>query len=142
MAPGSDSPQASILAIFDQQPAGSVVAVATADGQVVASFESTKEFSSVVLSSSEIVAGETYEVHVGGSVAGTATASLYDDGDLTGTTVVATVTGGEYAASGMSGGGMPGRPGGPGGDVREPMPAPADGPDGTAEGTDADAASA
>ncbi len=142
VAPGSDSPQASILATFDQQPAGSVVAVTTADGQVVAAFESTKEFSSVVLSSSEIIAGETYEVHVGGTVAGTATASLYDDGDLTGTSVVATVTGGEYAVSGMPGGGMPGGPGRPGGDSREPMQAPADGPDGTAGGTDADAASA
>ncbi|WP_413450678.1 carbohydrate-binding domain-containing protein [Georgenia phoenicis] len=144
MAPGTDSPQASILATFDRQPVGTVVTVATADGEVVASFTATKELSSVVLSSSEIIAGETYEVYVGGTVASTPTAGLYDNGDLTGASVVASVTGGEYAAGGMfGGGGMPGGPGGmPGGDFREPPQAPAGGFGAPTEDTDSNAADA
>ena len=57
----------------------------------------------------EVVDGELEDEEYGDVVDGVLLWWRDDDGDLTGTTVVATVTGGEYAASGMSGGGMPGR---------------------------------
>ncbi|MEE6272480.1 carbohydrate-binding domain-containing protein [Georgenia sp. MJ206] len=120
MAPSSDSPQASVLATFDTQAAGTVVQVVSAEGDVVAAFESGKSFGSLVLSSPEVVVGETYDVVVGGATAGTATAELHDDGDLTGASVVASVVAGDYAAGGMFGGGPGGRPGGAGGAAGEP----------------------
>ena len=126
-APSTDSPQASVLATFDPQEAGTVVAIATTDGEVVAAFESPKDFSSVVLSSAELVAGETYDVLVGGTVSGEATAGLHDDADLAGATAVATVTGGEYSTGPMGG------PGSAEGDLPQP-PAEGDLPQPPADG--------
>ncbi|WP_241237001.1 carbohydrate-binding domain-containing protein [Georgenia faecalis] len=117
MAPGTDSPQASVMTTVPSQRAGTVVQVVSSDGDAVASFTPRTSFSSVVLSAPGLVAGETYEVYVGGSVAGTQTGGVHDDGDLAGASVVATVTAGEYASGGMGGpgGGEPGGMGEPGG---------------------------
>lgn len=111
MAPGTSSPQASIMADLGWQSAGTVIQVVDAGGVVIAAFEPTKDFSSVVLSSPDIVAGANYAIYAGGTPSGTAMAQLSFAGDLTGASVLATVTGGEYAQQGMVGG--PGQGQGP-----------------------------
>ena len=109
VTPSSDSPQPTVAATFDStQPAGTIVHLVDSDGTIIASFESTKDFSSVVLSSEAIVDGEEYDVYVGGSVTGTSVGGLADSGSLDGATVSATATAGEELSGGMGGGGMGG----------------------------------
>jgi hypothetical protein len=76
------------------QPAGTVVHLATTAGVQIASYQSTKIFKGVVFSSSQITRGTTYAVRTGGTVSGTAVGGgLYTGGTLSGTQV-ATVTAG------------------------------------------------
>ncbi|WP_448630669.1 carbohydrate-binding domain-containing protein [Cellulomonas soli] len=96
---------------------GSVVHVLDADGTVVASFEATKEFSSVVYSSADITSGEEYTLTVGGTVGDDAVHGLSHSGDADGATSVGTATAGTVIA-GM-GGGMGGAGGGAGGGGRQ-----------------------
>lgn len=92
VAPDADSPQAWVAITFDAaQSAGSVVRVVDSSGNVVATVTPTKEYQSVVISSSAIESGATYDVQVDGST-------------------VTTVTAGEF--TGGMGGGMGGGPGG------------------------------
>ena len=49
--------------------AGDTVEIVAADGTVVASFEATKQFGSVVYSSAEVAGGASYTVTVNGSTA-------------------------------------------------------------------------
>ena len=93
VSPSADSAQVSVAATFNTLPAGTVVTIVDSDGASVGSFESSKEFSSLVFSSADIQSGVDYSFTVDGAV-------------------VATATGGEELAGGMGGpgGGM----GGPG----------------------------
>ena len=86
VSPGADSVQVSVAASFDTLSAGTVVSLVDADGIVVATYESAKEFSSLVFSSDAIEAGVEYTVTADGIA-------------------VATATGGEALAGGMPGGG-------------------------------------
>ena len=86
VSPGADSVQVSVAATFDTLSAGTVVSLVDADGIVVATYESAKEFSSLVFSSDAIEAGVEYTVTADGIA-------------------VATATGGEALAGGMPGGG-------------------------------------
>jgi hypothetical protein len=99
---------------------GSVVHVLDADGTVVASFEATKDFSSVVYSSADVTSGDEYTLAVGGSVGDDTDATvggLSHSGDADGATSAATATAGTVIA-GMGGGGMGGG-GGQGGGGRQ-----------------------
>lgn len=99
MAPDTASPQASLLALLDAwQPAGSTVTVVDTAGATVYGFVAAKEFSSVVLSVPGLVAGETYDVVVDGTVVGSATAGEYQSARMFG--------------GGPSGGAVGGMPGG------------------------------
>lgn len=93
-SPDADSGQTFVAATASGD-AGSVVQVLDADGAVVAEVTASKQFASIVVSTADVVAGQSYTVTVDGSDAGTATA-------------------GEALAGGMGGGGMPGdgQPGG------------------------------
>ena len=118
MTPGADSAQSFVAFTFDStQSAGTVAHVLDADGTELAAFESTKDFSSLVYASADIVSGDTYSAATGGTVTGDTTGGLAA-GDTTGTTVATTATAGE-AIAGM-GGGMGGGPAGGGGPGRRP----------------------
>ncbi|MBX0301548.1 carbohydrate-binding domain-containing protein [Cryobacterium sp. 1639] len=60
------------IALDSSQAAGTVVQLVDGAGAVVMAFDSVKEFQSVVFSSDELVAGETYSVYVGGTASGEA----------------------------------------------------------------------
>ncbi|MFI2754523.1 carbohydrate-binding domain-containing protein [Cellulomonas sp. P22] len=112
--PSASSSQSFVGLTFNQtQPAGTVVHVLDADGDAIATFESTKAFSSVVYSSADVVAGDTYRAAVGGSVTEPGTGPLAASGDPSGATVAATGTAGEVTP-GMGGGGPMGGGGRPG----------------------------
>lgn len=92
-SPASSSTQATIAMTFDSgYPAGTVVQVASSDGTVVATFEASKTFQSIVLTAPSIVSGETYGVSVGGTPGADALGGFSTTGDATGSTSVGTVT--------------------------------------------------
>lgn len=92
-APSESSPQASAgLAFRSTVSAGTTIHIETADGTGVLTFTSTKEFSSVVLSSPDLETGVTYVVYVGGSSTGTVTDGLYTHGTYTPGTEAGTFT--------------------------------------------------
>ncbi len=73
---------------------GEVVHIAGADGAAIATFETTNDFSVVVFSSPDLVAGETYEVSIGGTAGGADTYGLYAaDAYSAGTTIGAITAG-------------------------------------------------
>ena len=112
MTPGADSAQSFVAFTFDStQPAGTVVHVLDADGTELVAFGSSKDFSSLVYASADVVAGQTYSAATGGTVTGDTVGGLATAGDSSGTTVTTTATAGE-AIAGMGGG--PGGGGGPG----------------------------
>ena len=70
--------------------AGTVVHFETTDGDGVLTFETGKDFSVVVFSSPDLVAGDTYDVYFAGSTSGESISGLfgsdaYDPGTLVGT---------------------------------------------------------
>lgn len=96
---GNSSTQGAILcSVSSNAPAGTQVSITDADGNVLASYTSQKQFQSVLISAPGVAVGNTYTVHVG-------TASA----EITLSSIV-------YGGSGGMGGGPGGRPGGgPGG---------------------------
>ncbi|GAA2896107.1 hypothetical protein Acy02nite_61740 [Actinoplanes cyaneus] len=81
------------------QPAGTIVHLATTSGTQIAAYRSAKAFKGVVFSSGQITRGTTYAVCTGGSVSGTAAGGgLYTGGTLSGTQV-ATVTAGSQSGT-------------------------------------------
>lgn len=84
-----ETPSASGQAVLDirfntTQAAGTVVQVRAGDGTIVATFQSTKAFASVVVSSPALVSGGTYEVYTGGAVSGEGIGGLYPAAGATG----------------------------------------------------------
>jgi hypothetical protein len=88
-----------------------VVQLVDSSGEVVASYSSAKSFSSLVFSSEEILAGEEYQVVVGGTQTGTVLGGYSPGGNTAGAASVTAVTGGAYQSTGMGGGFGGGRPG-------------------------------
>ena len=72
--------------------AGTVVHFETTDGDGVLTFETSKEFSVVVFSSPDLVAGETYDVYFDGSTSGESISGLYGSDAYDPGTLVGTVT--------------------------------------------------
>jgi hypothetical protein len=72
--------------------AGTVVHFETTDGDGVLTFETSKDFSVVVFSSPDLVAGETYDVYVDGSTSGESISGLYGSDAYDPGTLVGTVT--------------------------------------------------
>jgi len=110
-APSDTSTQYSVLYNFDEvQTAGTLVHIQTQSGQEILTFAPTKEYQSVLLSSSVLQNGETYVVYSGGNATGTVTDGLYSGGtytvgtQVTSFTISSMVTGGG-AMSGFPGGG-------------------------------------
>jgi hypothetical protein len=85
-APDNGEGQATLDVLFNSsQAAGTVVQVRSQDGTVIATFQSTKSFQSLVISSPELVAGQTYDVYTGGTVSGESLGGLHPDAGATGT---------------------------------------------------------
>jgi hypothetical protein len=64
-APDNGEGQATLDVLFNSpQAAGTVVQVRAGDGTIVATFQSSKSFQSLVVSSPELVAGQTYDLIV------------------------------------------------------------------------------
>lgn len=84
-APATSSDQASIkFRAASAVSAGAVISVQTSDGTTVGTWTLTRQAQSFVVSSSEIVSGETYTVMVDGSVAGTTVAGEYQENTMGG----------------------------------------------------------
>jgi len=121
-APSASSTQNSVLVVFPTSlPAGTLVHIASDDGDAVLTFLPTKAYQSVVLSSPDLVQGATYTVYTGGSATGTAVDGLTTGGTTTtGTpstefTVTSVTTFAGSYRGGFPGGGPGARPGRPGG---------------------------
>ncbi len=82
---GQSSTQGAILYSFGQQTAGTTVTLADASGNVIAEYTPQKSFSSIVISTPEIQAGETYTLTVGGqSYTIEMTSLIYGEGMMMG----------------------------------------------------------
>jgi hypothetical protein len=94
-SPASSSTQSTIAMTFDSgYPAGTVIQVTSGDGTVLAAFEASKTFQSVVFTAPGIVSGESYGVSVGGTVGADAVSGFSTTGDPSGSTSLGTVTAG------------------------------------------------
>lgn len=68
----------------------------SADGEEIASFESSKDFQALVYSSPAIESGESHTISTGGSVSGDGVGGLHKAGSLDGATEALTVTAGGF----------------------------------------------
>ncbi|WP_061961205.1 carbohydrate-binding domain-containing protein [Demequina flava] len=93
MAQAPDAGDQAVIGIMFGQTvtAGSSIAIVDAEGDLVASYTADKDAASIVFSSADVVAGDTYTVIYDGDVTGTATAGLVTDGSVTGGTEAGTV---------------------------------------------------
>jgi hypothetical protein len=93
--PDASSSQASLHLQFDSGVvAGTVVRVQASDGTAIATFEASKPFQSLVISTPSVAAGAAYDVLTGGTVSGESLGGLYLDPTYSGGTVIGTVTAG------------------------------------------------
>jgi hypothetical protein len=91
--PDAASEAATVAVTFGAaQPAGTLVTVAAADGTPVVSYVSSKAIESLIVSSPGLVAGQPYEVLVGGTAEGERLGGLYLDPTSTAGDRVTTVT--------------------------------------------------
>lgn len=99
-APDLDSEQASVFFLLDSaQASGSTVELVADDGTVLASFDATRDFQSVVWSGADLTVGDEISLVVDGAEVATAVAGEYEEGEAGG------------GRGGGMGGGMGGAPG-------------------------------
>ena len=90
---GTSSTQASVYLTFDSViDPGTLVHIQTTDGEGLVTFEPANEFDVVVFTSPDLVAGDAYEIYLGGSSSGDSTTGLYDDDAYTPGTLAGTAT--------------------------------------------------
>lgn len=76
---GTGSTQASLyVTLGSVADAGTIVHIESADGDNVVTFEPANDFDVVVFSSPDLVAGEAYEIYLGGSGSNESTPGIYD----------------------------------------------------------------
>lgn len=93
VSPAASSPQASVLVSFNTvQSAGTIVHLVAADGTTIASYESSKDFQTIVISTPQMISGETYSITVDGTVTGDVVGGLSVTGDATGSREAGSVT--------------------------------------------------
>ena len=73
---------------------GTVIHIETADGEGVLTYETVNDFSAIVVSSSDLVAGESYNIYFDGTVEGEGVNGLYAADAYTPGTLAGTVTAG------------------------------------------------
>ena len=105
VAPDAESEQGWISPTFDSpvEP-GTTLHVVDADGEVVASYVTSKSIENLVYSGDGIESGEEYTVYAGGETSGDSTGGLATGGDLGSAEEIATVTAGEEPEGGFGGG--------------------------------------
>lgn len=115
-SPSTSSTQYSVLVQFSStQSANSIVHIQDSEGNDVLTFAPVRRYQSVILSSSDLIMGNTYTIFTGGSSTGDFTDGLYTGGEYSGGTVYESFTvAGIVTTLGTSSGG-PGGPGRPGG---------------------------
>jgi hypothetical protein len=112
-APSTSSTQYSAMVnLTSSLTGGTLIHIESESGDEVLSFEPTKAYQSVVLSSPELENGETYVVYAGGNSTGTGTDGLYSGGTYSGGTQVTrfTISGMVTGAGSQMGGFRGGRP--------------------------------
>ncbi len=111
-APDTTSTQNVIMVTLPAaQQGGTLFSLLNAAGEALVTFAPTRAYQSIVISTPDILVGETYTVIAGGSSTGTAVDGLYTGGSHTGGSVVATVET-TSVVTGAGAGGMFGAPGG------------------------------
>lgn len=91
--PSDTSTQPSLVVGFEQSlDAGTIVCVQNKNGENIITYSPSKKFSSVIISSPDIIQGESYSIYYGGSSSGTAKDGLYSGGEYSGGTLLETVT--------------------------------------------------
>lgn len=118
------STQPSFGIYFDStQKAGTVISLLDSSGNVVVTYQPSKDFQHLTLSSADLKVGETYTLISGSEANGSEKNGLYDEGIVNGVelgtlTLSDTITNvtetGEEATTGMMGGGPGGMMGNPG----------------------------
>lgn len=92
-APSESSTQYSLQLTFKSaQPARTLIHLQTNDGEGIISFQPSKNFASVVISSPAIKNGSAYRVYYGGSSTGTLEDYIYKEGTYTPGSLLANVT--------------------------------------------------
>ncbi len=86
MAESAQNAGQAVLAAYWRNglPAGETIGIVDAEGKVLAAFELPKSIASIVFSSSELAAGETYSIVGGGSTTATVTDGVIDPATYTG----------------------------------------------------------
>ncbi len=106
VTPSTDSEQSWVSATLDSAlAAGTTVQIVNADGDVVATFVTSKAAQNITYSSDAITDGASYTIYTGGTASGDSTGGLAASGELGSATKVATVTADEAPAGGGTGGG-------------------------------------
>lgn len=90
--PSSSSKLNTINISLTSQEANTLIRVETKDGEDVVTFSPSKTYSSVVICTSNIKSGETYNVYVGGSCTGEEKDGLYSGGSYTKGTEIGSCT--------------------------------------------------
>lgn len=105
VAPDEESGQGWLSSTLDSTvAAGTTLHVVDSDGEVVASYVTSKAIQNVVYSSSAVKSGEEYRIYSGGKASGDGTGGMYASGDLDGADEIATVTAGDAPEGGFGGG--------------------------------------
>ncbi len=82
---GAGSSQASLyITTGSVVGAGTVVHIESTDGDSLVTFQPANDYSVIVFSSPDLVAGQTYELYLGGTVSGDSTSGIYDAADAVG----------------------------------------------------------
>ena len=79
--------------------AGQTVSIVSGD-TVIASYTAVKNVANILVADSDIVSGQSYDVYVGGKLAGTSVGTYSDSGTISGATKATSVTAGVAAAGG------------------------------------------
>lgn len=103
-SPGTDSTTGWVAVSFSQAIAAGQTISIVSDGTVIASYTAVKETASIVVADPDLTSGKSYDVYVGGKLAGTTVGTYSDSGDISGATKNTTVTAGTAIAGGMGGG--------------------------------------
>lgn len=85
-SPDADSGQNFKLLTFDTKSAGTLFHIESSGGADIVTFEPSKQYQSVVISSPDLEGGTTYNVYFGGSSTRTETDGLYEGGSYSGGT--------------------------------------------------------
>lgn len=92
-APDDSSSQYALMINSDTvQAAGTLIHIESSAGQEILTFAPTRQYQSVVVSSPDLINGETYEISYGGTASGEAQSGLYPAGSYTSGTAYARVT--------------------------------------------------